>query len=83
MARTTVAAQLASIRKQQELLAKKAKALTDRTQGKAMAQIKRLAKENGITAEEIAAGEGISSTGIRVRLLRIRQNLRHQLALAA
>ena len=55
MARTTVAAQLASIRKQQALLAKKAKALTERTQGKAMEQIKRLAKDNGITAEEIAA----------------------------
>ena len=55
MARTTVAAQLASIRKQQALLAKKAKALTERTQGKAMEQIKRLAKDNGITAEDIAA----------------------------
>lgn len=55
MARTTVAAQLASIRKQQALLAKKAKALTERTQGKAMEQIKRIAKDNGITAEEIAA----------------------------
>ena len=55
MARTTVAAQLATIRKQQALLAKKAKALTDRTQGKAMEQIKRLAKDNGITAEQIAA----------------------------
>lgn len=55
MARTTVAAQLASIRKQQSLLAKKAKALTERTQGKALDQIKRLAKDNGITAEQILA----------------------------
>jgi RNA polymerase sigma factor (sigma-70 family) len=36
----------------------------------------------GYSAEEIAQVEGITSTGIRVRLLRIRQSLRHQLALA-
>lgn len=38
---------------------------------------------DGFSAEEIAVGEGISSTGIRVRLLRIRQSLRQQLAAAA
>ena len=37
----------------------------------------------GYTAEEIAVDEGISSTGIRVRMLRIREGLRAQLALAA
>lgn len=37
----------------------------------------------GYSAEEIAQTEGITSTGIRVRLLRIRQSLRNQLALAA
>jgi DNA-directed RNA polymerase specialized sigma24 family protein len=36
----------------------------------------------GYSAEEIAQTEGITSTGIRVRLLRIRQSLRNQLALA-
>jgi DNA-directed RNA polymerase specialized sigma24 family protein len=37
----------------------------------------------GYSAEEIAEAEGgITSTGIRVRLLRIRQSLRHRLALA-
>ncbi len=35
----------------------------------------------GYSAEEIAQVEGITSTGIRVRLLRIRQSLRHRLAL--
>ena len=34
---------------------------------------------NGYSAEEIAKTEGISSTGIRVRLLRIRQGIRAQL----
>jgi RNA polymerase sigma factor (sigma-70 family) len=37
----------------------------------------------GYSAEEIARTCGITSTGIRVRLLRIRQALREQLALAA
>lgn len=37
----------------------------------------------GYSAEEIAQAEGITSTGIRVRLLRIRQGLRNQLALAS
>lgn len=38
---------------------------------------------DGYSAEEIAQTEGISSTGIRVRLLRIRQALKEQLAHAA
>jgi len=37
----------------------------------------------GYSAEEIAQTEGISSTGIRVRMLRIRQSVREQLATAA
>jgi len=37
---------------------------------------------DGYSAEEIAKTEGISSTGIRVRLLRIRQSLRSQLTVA-
>ena len=37
----------------------------------------------GYSAEEMAREEGISSTGIRVRMLRIRQGIRAQLAIAA
>lgn len=37
----------------------------------------------GYSAEEIARDSGITSTGIRVRLLRIRQSLREQMAQAA
>jgi len=37
---------------------------------------------DGYSAEEIAQTEGITSTGIRVRLLRIRQTLRQQVAVA-
>jgi DNA-directed RNA polymerase specialized sigma24 family protein len=36
----------------------------------------------GYSAEEIARDQGISSTGIRVRMLRIRQGIRSQLAVA-
>ena len=36
----------------------------------------------GYSAEEIARSEGITATGIRVRMLRIRQALREQLSLA-
>jgi DNA-directed RNA polymerase specialized sigma24 family protein len=36
----------------------------------------------GYSAEEIAKDEGISSTGIRVRMLRIRQGIRSQIAFA-
>jgi RNA polymerase sigma factor (sigma-70 family) len=38
---------------------------------------------DGYSAEEIAQTEGITSTGIRVRLLRIRHSLRQQVAMAA
>jgi DNA-directed RNA polymerase specialized sigma24 family protein len=37
----------------------------------------------GYSAEEIARESGITSTGIRVRMLRIRQSLRAQFAVAA
>ena len=37
----------------------------------------------GYSAEEIARDHGISSTGIRVRLLRVRQGIRAQMAIAA
>jgi DNA-directed RNA polymerase specialized sigma24 family protein len=37
----------------------------------------------GYSAEEMARDEGISSTGIRLRMLRIRQGIRAQLAIAA
>ncbi|MEI9813280.1 MAG: RNA polymerase sigma factor [Acidobacteriota bacterium] len=38
---------------------------------------------DGYSAEELAVSEGISATGVRVRLLRVRQNLRQEFALAA
>jgi DNA-binding protein H-NS len=54
MARTTVDAQLAKLRKAKEALEKKEKALLARTNGKVIAKIVQLAKDNGISAAQIA-----------------------------
>ena len=54
MARTTVEAQLAKLRKAKEALEKKEKALLNRTTGRVIARIVNLATENGISAAQIA-----------------------------
>jgi DNA-binding protein H-NS len=54
MARTTVANQLATIRKQRELLAKKEQALLSKSHDKVLSQIVQLAKDAGLTAADIA-----------------------------
>jgi DNA-binding protein H-NS len=54
MARTTVANQLASIRKQRELLDKKELALKSKSHEKVLAQIVNMAKEAGLSAADIA-----------------------------
>jgi DNA-binding protein H-NS len=54
MARTTVANQLAAIRKQRELLDKKEQALKSKSHDKVLAQIVTMAKEAGLTAADIA-----------------------------
>lgn len=54
MARTTVEAQLAKIRKAKEVLEKKEKALLNRNQDKAIAKIVQLATVNGINAVQIS-----------------------------
>ena len=53
MARTTVANQLAAIRKQRELLDKKEQALKLKSHDKVLAQIVDMAKEAGLTAADI------------------------------
>ena len=60
MARTTVANQLAAIRKQRELLDKKEQALKSKSNDKILAKIVILAKEAGLTAADIA--KALSST---------------------
>ena len=53
MARTTVANQLAAIRKQRELLDKKEQALKSKSHDKVLAKIVTMAKEAGLTASDI------------------------------
>lgn len=53
MARTTVANQLAAIRKQREMLDKKEHALKSKSHDKVLAKIVALAKEAGLTAADI------------------------------
>jgi DNA-binding protein H-NS len=53
MARTTVANQLAAIRKQRELLDKKEQALKSKSHDKVLTKIVALAKEAGLTAADI------------------------------
>ena len=53
MARTTVANQLAAIRKQREMLDKKEQALKSKSHDKVLAKIVALAKEAGLTAADI------------------------------
>ena len=53
MARTTVANQLAAIRKQREMLDKKEQALKSKSHDKVLSQIVALAKEAGLTAVDI------------------------------
>ena len=54
MARTTVANQLAAIRKQRELLDKKEQALKSKSHDKVLVKIVALAKEAGLTATDIS-----------------------------
>ena len=54
MARTTVANQLAAIRKQRELLDKKEQALKAKSHDKVLAKIVAMAKEAGLTVSDIS-----------------------------
>jgi DNA-binding protein H-NS len=54
MVRTTVASQLAAIRKQRELLEKKEQALKAKSHDKVIAKIIALAKDAGLTASDIS-----------------------------
>ncbi len=60
MVRTTVASQLAKIRKEREALEKREKALMSKVNDKVLARIVQLAKDAGLTAADItkALGEG-------------------------
>lgn len=61
MARTSIAAQIAALKKKQLALEKKQKAMSDKTQTKALARIKEIARSAGLTAKDIAAALGSTS----------------------
>ena len=58
MSRTSVASQLAAIKKQREALEKKEQALKSRSYDKVLEKIVQLAKEAGLTAADIAKALG-------------------------
>jgi DNA-binding protein H-NS len=58
MPRTSIAAQIAALKKQQLALEKKQAAMQDKTQSKALARIKEIAKKAGLTAKDIATALG-------------------------
>ena len=58
MARTTVASQLAKLRKEREALERKEKALLAKTNDKVLSKIVALAKDAGLTAADIAKALG-------------------------
>jgi DNA-binding protein H-NS len=62
MARTTVASQLAAIKRQQQALAKKEAALLAKGNDKVLKKIVQLAKDAGLTAKDIAAAMDSKST---------------------
>lgn len=58
MVRSTVASQLAALRKQRELIAKKEQALLSKTHDKVLSKIVQMAKDAGLTASDIAKALG-------------------------
>ena len=58
MSRTTVAAQLAKLRKEREALEKREKALVAKTHDKVLTKIVEMAKDSSLTAEDIVKAMG-------------------------
>lgn len=72
MARTTVEAQLAKLRKAKEVIEKKEKALLNRSQDAAVAKIVQIAVDNGISVAQIAKAlqSGSPAKGKSIRRLK-------------
>ena len=62
MARSTVASQLAALRKQRELITKKEQALLNKTHDKVLSKIVQMAKDAGLSASDIAKALGAGKT---------------------
>jgi DNA-binding protein H-NS len=63
MTRTTVASQLAKIRKEREALEKKEKALLAKTNDKVLGKIVAMIKDAGLTAADVAKALGAAKPG--------------------
>jgi DNA-binding protein H-NS len=63
MARNTVATQLAALRKQRDVIAKKEQALLSRSHDKVLTKIVQMAKEAGLTASDISKALGAGKAG--------------------
>jgi DNA-binding protein H-NS len=70
MPKITVDAQLAKLRKQLEVLQAKEKALLSKANDKVIAQIVKMAKDAGVTAEDILAAMGKTKAERKVRVPR-------------
>jgi len=62
VARITVASQLAALRKQRDLIAKKEQALLTKSHDKVLTKIVQMAKEAGLTASDISKAFGSGKT---------------------
>jgi DNA-binding protein H-NS len=70
MARSSVAAQLAKLRKDREALEKREKALLAKTNDKVLSKIVTLAKEAGLTAADIAKALGANKSTKSAKITR-------------
>jgi len=71
MARSSVAAQLAKLRKDREALEKREKALLAKTNYKVLSKIVTLAKEAGLTAADIAKALGANKSTKSAKATRV------------
>lgn len=71
MARTTVASQLAALRKQRELLIKKEQALLSKSHDKVLSKIVQLAKDAGLTADDITKALSAGKSGKAAKAPRV------------
>ena len=71
MARSSVAAQLAKLRKDREALEKREKALLAKTNDKVLSKIVTLAKEAGLTAADIAKALGANKSTKSAKATRV------------
>ena len=71
MSKPSIAAQLAYIQKQRDLLSKKEAALRAESHGKVLLQIVKMAKDAGLTLAEITSAYDDKKTNLQIRLKKL------------